>query len=303
LIGLFDSLRSLGVKAPPDVLDLSKDDVTNLHMKRLESKRWELALEELRGNAKLVRSAGDIDEIDLDYHELTEWLEKHHLIGLFDSLRSLGVKAPPNVLDLSDDDVTNFHMKRLESKRWELALEELRGNAKPVRSSDNDKLSSGLSLKQAIKSIKVGIYWAPLKSQPSEAPQVADQKDEELSVWLEKVRLKKLEPLLKDLGVREPMNALTLSDDIIKGFHLKRLEENRFQAALEELRQSSKNTTSNPIDEEANEEGNEAEETAVVEIDAEPAVQREQISSTEGTAVVDTKPVAVAPSPQTGGWF
>ena len=264
LSGLFDSLRSLGVKVPSNVLDLSEEDVTNLHMKRLESKRWELALEELRGNSKPARSS-EIDEIDLDYHELTEWLERHHLNGLFDSLRSLGVKVPSNVLDLSEEDVTNLHMKRLESKRWELALEELRGIAKPPRISDNENQSSRHSLMKAIRAVKIGKYWALAKSQPSDMSIEPEVIDHELSDWLEKVHLKKLEPLLKDLGVRKPMNTLTLSDDVIKGFHLKHLEEKRFHAALEELRKASKSTTSDPSDEDANEEGIGAEKTALVE--------------------------------------
>jgi hypothetical protein len=252
------------VKVPSNVLDLSEEDVTNLHMKRLESKRWELALEELRGNAKPARSS-EIDEIDLDYHELTEWLERHHLNGLFDSLRSLGVKVPSNVLDLSEEDVTNLHMKRLESKRWELALEELRGIAKPPRISDNENQSSRHSLMKAIRAVKIGKYWALAKSQPSDMSIEPEVIDHELSDWLEKVHLKKLEPLLKDLGVRKPMNTLTLSDDVIKGFHLKHLEEKRFHAALEELRKASKSTTSDPSDEDANEEGIGAEKTALVE--------------------------------------
>ena len=302
LSGLFDSLRSLGVKVPSNVLDLSEEDVTNLHMKRLESKRWELALEELRGIAKPARSS-EIDEIDLDYHELTEWLERHHLNGLFDSLRSLGVKVPSNVLDLSEEDVTNLHMKRLESKRWELALEELRGIAKPPRISDNENQSSRHSLMKAIRAVKIGKYWALAKSQPSDMSIEPEVIDHELSDWLEKVHLKKLEPLLKDLGVRKPMNTLTLSDDVIKGFHLKRLEEKRFHAALEELRKASKSTTSDPSDEDANEEGIGAEKTALVEFKAEPAVQMEQKSSAEDKAVIDSNPVPVVPSPQKGGWL
>jgi hypothetical protein len=156
---------------------------------------------------------------------------------------------------------------------------------------------------KAIRAVKIGKYWALAKSQPSDMSIDSEVIDHELSDWLEKVHLKKLEPLLKDLGVRKPMNTLTLSDDVIKGFHLKRLEEKRFHAALEELRKASKSTTSDPSDEDANEEGIGAEKTALVEFKAEPAVQMEQKSSAEDKAVIDSNPVPVVPSPQKGGWL
>ena len=324
------NLVELHIEHPVDVLVLEDDDVANLKLKLSDPAKWDLAIEDLKVNmrqrravdkgARLKAAANAIkvskkmallesfspqtskDE-DPDFRELTEWLEKHHLSGLFDSLRSLGVKVPSNVLDLSEEDVTNLHMKRLESKRWELALEELRGIAKPPRISDNENQSSRHSLMKAIRAVKIGKYWALAKSQPSDMSIEPEVIDHELSDWLEKVHLKKLEPLLKDLGVRKPMNTLTLSDDVIKGFHLKHLEEKRFHAALEELRKASKSTTSDPSDEDANEEGIGAEKTALVEFKAEPAVQMEQKSSAEDKAVIDSNPVPVVPSPQKGGWL
>jgi hypothetical protein len=153
-----------------NTLELTEDNVISFHMKRLERKRWDAALADLKGASKkrswLSRDdmlsqnchlARDInaclhpaslhrsDELDAppssSPSETTLWLQRWHLESLDDALRALGLTQPANSLDLLPEDVANLHLKRLEKVRWDKAMEDLRESANLKVRGDKKNLS------------------------------------------------------------------------------------------------------------------------------------------------------------------
>jgi hypothetical protein len=285
-------LRSVGVHVPINTLDLNEEEVLNLHLKRLERKRWNVALDDLRGRLKQrriseydepsrwkvaadVTKAGNkwaakksssakspMHEDDAD-QELAEWLASYHLEALFDPLRILGVHVPINTLDLNVGDMLNLHLKRKTKKRWDVALDELRGRVKQRRSSDDDEKNSLSRWKLVANATKADNKWATVGTKLNPFRQ-DDETDKVLSIWLEKWHLRYLEYHMRELGIQKPVNALDLSDGDILGFHLKRLEKKRFDAALKELRGNAKQERALSSDEDDSEQKCSVGESVVV---------------------------------------
>jgi hypothetical protein len=137
-------------------------------------------------------------------------LEKGHLQYLEYHLRELRIHKPINALDLSDGDILGFHLKRLEKKRFEAALEELRGNAKQERalSSDEDESEQKGSVGEPV--VVTGRFERKEPSPTRSASSLSDSEpksgfysadaDNVLLHWLKKCHLEHLLDHLNELG-------------------------------------------------------------------------------------------------------
>lgn len=259
---LLETLESLDVMTPTDILLLEEKDVLKLNLKTIQKKHWQKA----RAHSKYLQHIN----FDKPPSPLNLWLESWRLDRLSEGLFDLGCDVKEDLIDLTEADVAVLNMKLLEGRRWKQATSQLLKVIRNYDFNDNTRCSTPC-LKTWLESLKLEELDEPLKMLGVvELADLGDMDDRELASlglnklqrkhwdmgmlqvlkakneagldgknddptfrgWLESWRLFRLKPIMEEIGAYVQQDLLDLEPSEYGLLKMRPLEAKRFEQAM-----------------------------------------------------------------------
>jgi len=186
---LLDTLESLDVMSPTDLMLLEEKEVSKIDLKVVQQKHW----------AKALAHSKYLQAIDFDKppSPLYLWLESWRLERIAPGLFNLGCDVKEDIIDVSEQDSASLGLKLLEERRWKQATSQL---VKVIRNYDfNDNTRN---------------------SAPS------------LTTWLASLKLEELDEPLTMLGVVELCDLGDMDDRELHSLNLNKLQRKHWDMGM-----------------------------------------------------------------------